>query len=298
MGTPFVTLVEPSPLTGYDRTLPPAQQPSHVPKGFLDAMEVREAVFVQEQGVPLEFELDEDDPRSCHWVVYASVNQTAEPEVRDPQTGDVVRPRRSVTRTQPIGTVRLVPFPHPPHPRPGGRYADGKLLNADDVSPGAAARGEHTAGEHVGDGVQPLSEAEERRLSSAQPYGPDRPTDMHDGKEPYVKLGRLAVVPEFRGHKIGRLLVTTALSWMASHPGYFDPSVAHLGFEQLAIEEARDIPKWNGLVCCHAQESVIGAWQKLGFEVDEAMGTWWEEGIKHVGMFQRLEIKPVQPAQI
>ncbi len=89
-------------------------------------------MFVAEQGVPAEYEFDEDDPRSCHWVVYASVNRVVEPERRDTTTGEVLTPRRSRTRTQPIGTVRLVPFPHQPHPRHGGVYIDNQLVNAGD----------------------------------------------------------------------------------------------------------------------------------------------------------------------
>jgi predicted GNAT family N-acyltransferase len=65
--------------------------------------------------------------------------------------------------------------------------------------------------------------------------------------------------------------------------------------EQLGIEKGGDIPKWKGLVCCHAQEHVTAAWEKLGFKVDGGMGAWWEEGIPHVGMFQRLEIPPPKP---
>ena len=68
MGTPFIVFVGPTNLDGYNRSLPPAEQPSTIPKTFLDAMEVREEVFVQEQGVPLDNEFDADDARACHWV--------------------------------------------------------------------------------------------------------------------------------------------------------------------------------------------------------------------------------------
>lgn len=55
----------------YDRTSPPAQQPKNdatdpaksIPQGFIDAMMVREEVFVKEQGIALENELDFDDRR-------------------------------------------------------------------------------------------------------------------------------------------------------------------------------------------------------------------------------------------
>jgi len=68
MGTPFIAFIGPTNLDGYDRKLPPSQQPSSIPKTFLDVMDVREAVFVQEQAVPLDNEFDSDDARACHWV--------------------------------------------------------------------------------------------------------------------------------------------------------------------------------------------------------------------------------------
>lgn len=100
----------------------------------------------------------------------------------------------------------------------------------------------------------------------------DRSTSFHDGKEPYLKLGRLAVVEEFRGNNLAGLLVNTVLSWLKANPSYFDPSVTELGLEQMGATRSAEIPKWGGLVCVHAQEQVIGAWSKWGFHVDERMG--------------------------
>jgi hypothetical protein len=67
-GTPFITFLGPSNLDSYDRKRRFFEQPANIPKTFLDAMEVREQVFVQEQGVLLENEFDPDDARACHWV--------------------------------------------------------------------------------------------------------------------------------------------------------------------------------------------------------------------------------------
>ncbi|KAI1659257.1 hypothetical protein F4813DRAFT_354394 [Daldinia decipiens] len=281
MGTPFISHLEPTRLDGYDRTRPHDQQPGHVPKTFGDAMEVREAVFVREQGVPLTHEHDPDDARSCHWVMYASVNFTTEPEERDPLSGEVTKPRKSETRSLPIGTLRVVPFPHPPHPQPGGSATkgDGTATSSGTARPRART----------------MTSVDEERQASALPFGVDRPTTYHDGKEPYVKLGRMAVIPEFRGHHIAGQLWLAAKKWLEDNPTFFNPSVTELGMDQLKVGVAGDIPKWNGLVCCHAQESVVKLYERWGFKVDEGMGKWYEEGIPHVGMFLRLHIKEGNP---
>ncbi|KAM7206425.1 hypothetical protein V8F20_002774 [Naviculisporaceae sp. PSN 640] len=339
MATPFISVLEPpTDLTSYNRSLPSSQQhkpgqpssSSSIPKTFLDAMEVREQVYVQEQKVPLEYEHDSDDTRSVHWVIYASINQTIEPEIRDPSTQEIIRPRRSESRAMPIGTIRLVPFPHPPHPRKGGIYVDGRLTNAGDPvskvgEPGSSfptntipsASPTTTAPENIpkdSEIVQPLTPSEETRLSSSPifiPFGVDPPTTYHDGVEPYVKLGRLAVLKEFRGRGIASQLIRAAIDWMVKHRSAFNPSAAILGFETLGMTDSRtrtralstsedgnptvtkkavgagDVPKWRGLFCVHAQEDAVQLWEKHGFKVDEAMGRWLEEGIPHVGMFYR-----------
>ncbi|PHH60792.1 hypothetical protein CDD81_1143 [Ophiocordyceps australis] len=265
MGTPFITLLEPGKLETFQIGVPRASQPSSVSKAFLDAMEVREQVFVDEQNVPFENEFDADDRRACHWIIYASVNKTEELEVRD-EDGNVVQPRKSSTRTTPIGTIRVVPFPHAPHPKNGGSYWNG-----------------------IAEGEQPKPT---RTASSAKTIVPDRPTSLHDGKEPYVKIGRLCVIKEFRGNNLAGLLIKTALTWLKTNPSYFDPSITELGLEHVGATRESGIPKWGGLVCVHAQEQAMGVWVKWGFHADDIMGTWWEEGIPHVGMFQRLKTVP------
>ncbi|ORY64349.1 uncharacterized protein BCR38DRAFT_212493 [Pseudomassariella vexata] len=277
MGTPFISFLEPTKLDGYDCNKPHDQQSPHIPRVFCDAMEVREAVFVKEQKFPAELEYDSDDARSCHWVVYASVNRVTEPEQRDPSTGTIVQLRKSETRSQPIGTMRIVPFPHPPHPKQDGWYVGDVLQSRAD--PDAQA--------------ESLSVVEEARQNAALPYGEDRATTFHDGMEPYVKLGRLAVIPEFRGHKISAQLWGAARTWLKENPSYFDPSVTELGMDALKVDAASRIPKWRGLVCCHAQERVVKTYEKWGFQVDEGMGRWFDGGITHVGLFIRLDVKDV-----
>ncbi|KAI0124862.1 acetyltransferase [Xylariales sp. AK1849] len=282
MGTPFISLLEPTKLDGYDRSKPHDQQVASIPSVFCEAMEVREAVFVKEQGWSLEDEHDSDDARSCHWVAYASVNRVIDHEQVDHSTGQVVRPRRSETRTQPIGTLRIVPFPHPAHPQDGGRYAANMVPQSEDLG---------------SQGGADLTASQEARESAPMPYGPDRATTFHDGREPYVTLGRVAVISEFRGHKISGQLWRAARAWLEVNPGYFDPSVKELGMEALKAERVTDIPLWKGLVCCHAQDrpEIIRVYERWGFRVDEGMGKWWEEDVPHVGMFLRLDVKDTPP---
>ncbi|KAH7342641.1 acyl-CoA N-acyltransferase [Rhexocercosporidium sp. MPI-PUGE-AT-0058] len=265
MGTPFITFLGPSNLAAYDSSKRSSEQADTIPKTFLDAMEVREQVFVDEQKVPLQNEFDSNDHRSCHWVIYASINTLTDPEVKD-QSGNIITRKRSTTRTTPIGTIRLVPFPHPPHPEPGSKYTF--------------------------DSTQPSISTDSNQSS----YINDRPTTHHDGKEPYIKLGRLALLPEFRGSGIAKMLVSAATSWMAQNPTYFNPSILEKGIERIVGEQGTgtgigEVPVWKGLVCAHAQEQLVEVWRKWGFSLDEGMGRWEEEGIGHVGMFLRIDLE-------
>ncbi|KEF56908.1 uncharacterized protein A1O9_07098 [Exophiala aquamarina CBS 119918] len=74
---------------------PADPRPKGAPQVFLDAMEVRITVFCDEQKCSLEEELDVDDQRSWHWVAY----------LPDESGNDV-----------PVSVIRIVPFPHGPHP--------------------------------------------------------------------------------------------------------------------------------------------------------------------------------------
>ena len=61
MGTPFISLLEPTALP-WEKALPPSEQPnpSAIPRTFLDAMTVRTEVFVHEQNIPQSNEFDAD----------------------------------------------------------------------------------------------------------------------------------------------------------------------------------------------------------------------------------------------
>lgn len=238
MGTSeFVDLIKPlgERLSIYDPTRLPTDQPKNdaadpakgVPQGFIDAMQVREEVYVREQNIALENELDEDDARSFHWVVYASIPAKA-------TASNGCSNRRSSSSTKiPIGTIRLVPPPHLPHQSSSSPKADG--------------HGE------LG--------------------------------ETYIKLGRLAVIKEFRKAGISKLLIETALAFAREHPYEVGP--------QMDLSEAlhKGISmNFKGLVLVHSQVGVQKVWKRYGFELDESMGTWDEEGIEHSAMWKRVDV--------
>lgn len=66
-----------------------------------DALFIRNKVFVDEQGVNADTEIDEDDSRSWHWVIYEQQN----PNQNEQQEKE----------KYPVGVIRLVPPPHEPH---------------------------------------------------------------------------------------------------------------------------------------------------------------------------------------
>ncbi|KAF1998335.1 hypothetical protein P154DRAFT_249283 [Amniculicola lignicola CBS 123094] len=248
-------------LKGYDRTKPHDQQISSIPKTFIDAMAVREEVY-GEQGVPLEAEFDDDDHRSWHWVIYASVHPASSsppPDLRSDSPTN--KPEDAPTaQTLPIATIRLVPPPHGPNP----------YLKKDkhaDADPPAY-------------------------------YGPGQkhPT------EPYIKLGRLAVIASYRGMGLAGGLVNTALNYATRNPDQIRPPPSPTSLE-LATQRGKEAEKavvWNGLCMVHAQVDVEKLWGRHGFteELVDENGVveiskeqrWVEEGIEHLGMWKRLKL--------
>lgn len=45
------------------------------------------------------------------------------------------------------------------------------------------------------------------------------------------------------------------------------------------------------MVLVHAQVSVEKVWEKMGFVTDPRLGRWDEEGIEHLGMWKRVDVK-------
>ncbi|EUC49545.1 hypothetical protein COCMIDRAFT_1787 [Bipolaris oryzae ATCC 44560] len=270
-GTEFVNTICPlkGALDGYDNSLPCSRQTIPVPANFRDAMTVREIVF-GEQGVPLEAEFDEDDARSWHWVAYASVatHSTSPPKVlrradSSNTPADDAR-RASATATRvPVATIRLIPPPHGPN-----KYVQ-----------------QHETDKHP---------------------DADPPTHDHEHKqpaEPYIKLGRLAVLAPYRSLGLAKLLINAALDYATANPDliYRPPSPTALEMAQiLGHQKEREIT-WQGLVMIHAQANLQSMWEKHGFheqlrnedghvEID-AEPHWFEEGIEHVGMWKRLPVE-------
>lgn len=279
-GTEFLSMLAPprNDLSEYDNTKPHTQQPASIPPNFLEAMSVREEVY-GEQGIPLEAEFDEDDARSWHWVVYASVASTASsppksmrPEGSTTKEEDTRRASASASRV-PVGTVRLIPPPHGPN-----KYVE-------DTTEGK------TVDKH-GDADPPPGEGAEA--------APDRKHPV----EPYIKLGRLAVLAPYRRLGLAKLLINTALDYAQKHPDviYQPPSPTTLELANLRGHAAQESVTWQGLVMIHAQANLKNYWEKVfGFkeELVNEDGTveiekephWKEEGIEHVGMWKRLKIE-------
>lgn len=132
-------------------------------------------------------------------------------------------------------------------------------------------------------------EDEERR---GQALGPRHgATEMWDGAEPFVKLGRMATLKEYRGLGLGRLLVGEALEWLR---GNADQVTGEMGVGEEGEDEdevGKERGAWKGLVLVHAQKEVERFWAGVGFVRDVGMGVWWEEGIEHVGMWRRVDLR-------
>jgi predicted GNAT family N-acyltransferase len=183
-------------LDNYDATLARDKQVGTFPVIFIEAMAIREEVFVREQGVPLENEYDDDDPRSAHFVTYADVSDSAP----DDTLGAIRKP---------VGCIRVVPPPHAPHEH-----------NHDEISATATA-------------------SEAAALQQAPP--PSTTSTNKPNDEPYLKIGRLAVLEECRGKGYAGELIRSAEQWAVKH--------AVSKFET----------EWTGWVLIHAQVCLLCA---------------------------------------
>ena len=197
----------------------------NTPHTFKDAMTVRTIVFIDEQGCSAEEELDDDDARSWHWVMYADLAPPSS------ECKDINQPNEEVTPV-PIGVIRLVPPPH---------------------------------ALHVHEHSDPAPQAD----SSKEPHNKDLP---------YIKITRVALLKEYRGKGLARVLMDTALEWATQHADELSSAISTKG------------QRWDGLTLVHAQVPVEKLYARLGFVTDPSMGTWDEEGIDHVAMWKRIKV--------
>jgi predicted GNAT family N-acyltransferase len=119
-------------------------------------------------------------------------------------------------------------------------------------------------------------------------HHPERTADLpkYDlAHEPYVKITRVAVLKEFRGYGLTRLLMKVVEDWAAQNQDVINFAYCRELVPGSIIQEG-----WTGLAILHAQVQVEKMYQRLGYEVDKSLGVWDEEGIDHVGMFKRLQL--------
>ncbi|EAW07139.1 GNAT family N-acetyltransferase [Aspergillus clavatus NRRL 1] len=196
-------------------------QPPSNPPLLTDALTIRRKVFIEEQHCSADDEIDADDARTWHWVVYAPTADSA------------------ADTSTPVATIRLVPPPQPPH----------ELLTQAEIDATQFPRYDFA-------------------------------------HEPCVKLTRVAVLKGYRGLGLGRVLVEAALGWARSHAAEIQEA-----YGRVCGESGGEALVWTGLVLVHAQVQGEKMYARFGFETDDALGRWDEEGIEHVGMWRRIELE-------
>ncbi|KAI4147899.1 MAG: hypothetical protein LQ340_005329 [Diploschistes diacapsis] len=257
----FITIVQPlgQSVRQYPTDDIGSTPPASISAGFRDCMIVRKAVFIEEQGCRLANEIDTDDERAFYWVAYASIGapKSSSPALKEPgnERSEYQR-RKSIGGQVPVSVLRLVPPPHGNHPAPGS--VDG------------------VGGEEV-----------------ETVYNGDRKTSFHDGREIYVKIGRMATVKDFRGFGLGKLLMNHALDWARANKktlSLIPQDGAERERAQQELGEKFGELEWKGLVLVHSQVSAIRFYRQFGFVEDEELGIWIEEGIEHVAMWKRMKV--------
>ncbi|KAI9668641.1 MAG: hypothetical protein M1831_001080 [Alyxoria varia] len=193
--------------------------PTEAKADFTTCMHIRERVFVQEQNVPLENELDDEDGKSVHWILFVwseGCKERREIEARREGSEDCREGSEVETRRE--GSVEN---------RVSG---EGPREDNDDLSERSGEAKDHTPPDER---ASPSRWKPAGTIRLVPPPHPPEPVDLHElspsttannAKEVYVKLGRLAILPEFRGLGLGRELLESSLKWAAEHPTYFSES--------------------------------------------------------------------------
>jgi predicted GNAT family N-acyltransferase len=335
-------------LEKYDAKLRPDDQPDKLPLTFIDAMRVREIVFVKEQNVPRENEFDIEDARSYHWVAYASVGAPREdlstlgPAILAPLTTEEAAqagivdgvptpvnamlelpwsitaappgsipgffPSRGSHRAEaslrnsassatriPIGTIRLIP-PVPVYNR---------AVSYDHRESAIIARHRRASGDwnprELDEDADMIEQGhnylhryfEKVAEMEKEPGFVELPHPTVYPNEPYIRLGRLAVIPEYRGNGVSKLMIQEVIKWAKNSKNLIEilPLQDPVEREEHRMAGLPIQQQWNGLIIVHAQAgNTVELWQKFGFEVDQGMGEWDEEGMMHVGMWKRIQL--------
>lgn len=237
---------------------------------FTDAMHVRDAVFVREQGCRAEEEIDTDDARSWGWVVYSSP-----PFTRPSSSSSSEKKYLEIYENVPVGTIRLVPPPHAPH----------ELHEPMDMD----MEGENSETKQL-PSSSPSSSSEPyikitrvAILPSFRGYGLSRL--MMSTAEQWARRNKKG---------IDQLSFTCRADSHHAHVTRFESSESSedgaTGMMHAEDNDEEERKSWNGLIGLHAQIQVEKMYASMGYETDISMGKWDEEGILHVGMFKRVSV--------
>lgn len=107
-------------------------------------------------------------------------------------------------------------------------------------------------------------------------------SELWDGKEPFLMMGRLATRREFRGRGYAKRLIEEAVGWAGGHRG---------DVVRDWRDERGERVRWRGLFLAHAQVDKEVWYAGMGWRTDVGLGKWDECGIMHVGMWRRVEVK-------
>jgi predicted GNAT family N-acyltransferase len=164
-------------------------------------------------------------------------------------------------------------------------YARLQTASDDDDAPSSQKKEDEKEDEEIPVGVirlVPPPHAPHETLHHPERIPDLPPYDL--SHEPYVKITRVAVLKDFRGYGLSRLLMGVVEEWAARNAPAIEAAYAREGAGQ---------QEWKGLVVLHAQVQVEKMYARLGYRTDQALGVWDEEGIDHVGMDKRLELLSV-----
>ncbi|PWZ02851.1 hypothetical protein BCV70DRAFT_209365 [Testicularia cyperi] len=222
------------------------------------ACKVRITVFVEEQGFDIKDEIDQYDPLAAH---FALTHES------DP--------------SRVLGTLRLLPYPLPiPKPDEPGSEPDGSTSY-----PLGGSRTESAiAADFVSAAWSTHHRPVEAPLDPAQTRAEEEQTAKHMSEDRGGKLGRLALLKEVRGKKLGHFLVTEAEAWLlralgdgkTQEQGAFGPPTTADG----PSAPSDEVETLNSIVIkLSSQIYVIDFYKRLGYE---AVGEqFMEDGAPH-----------------